>query len=93
VDGTAQTLSGIVDTNFFFTPDLGTPLTGSFASTSVPRRFTGTLSNELFPSDISVAYYIIDAAHGFFVETDSQDLGLLSFGYFGARTPVCPDCP
>jgi hypothetical protein len=93
VDGTAQTLSGIVDTNFFFTPDLGTPLTGSFASTSVPRRFTGTLSNELFPSDISVAYYIIDAAHGFFVETDSQDLGLLSFGYFAARTPVCSDCP
>lgn len=93
VDGTAQTLSGTVDTNFFFTPVLDTPLTGSFASTSLPRRFTGTLSNELFPSDVAVAFYIIDAAHGFFVETDSQNSGFLSFGYFAARDSVCPECP
>lgn len=94
VDSTALTLSGIVDTNAEFTPVPDTQLTGSFAPTDLPRRFTGTLSNELFfSSDISVAFYIIDSDHGLFVETDPPDLGVLTFGYFARRTPVCPDCP
>lgn len=93
-DAISQTLSGVVDTNTFFTPVLDTPLTGNFTSTSVPRRFTGTLSNQLFLlPDSSVAYYVVDAGHGFLVETDPAGFGVLMFGYFAARTPVCASCP
>jgi hypothetical protein len=92
VDGTAQTLSGIVDTNFLFSPALDTPLTGTFqtSQTGPANRFKGILSNQFFPADLSMAYYIIDPNHGFFVETDSLQV---SFGYFATRTPVCPKCP
>ncbi len=101
VDGTAQTLSGIVDTNFFFSPALNTPLTGTFqtSQTGPLNRFTGTLFNQFFPanmdnnSDIAVAYYIIDPNHGFFAETDPINTNAVTFGYFATRTPVCPTCP
>jgi hypothetical protein len=90
VDSTAQTLSGIVDTNFGFNPVPDTALNGSFHSTANLHRFTGTLSNQLFPAALCVAYYIVDPGHGFFVEADSVQL---SFGYFAARSPVCQGCP
>ena len=101
VDGTSQTLSGIVDTNFFFSPALNTPLTGPFqtSQTGPLNRFTGTLFNQFFPtnvdnnSDISAVYYIIDPNHGFFAETDSVNTNTVTFGYFATRTPVCPTCP
>jgi hypothetical protein len=89
-DPVAQTLAGIVDTNFQFSPAPDTPLTGTFASSATPNRLTGTLSNQFFPSNLAVAYYLIDSGHGFFVETDSFQL---SFGYFTARSPVCAGCP
>jgi hypothetical protein len=100
-DGTAQTLSGIVDTNFFFAPALDTPLTGNFqtSQTGPANRFTGSLFNQFFPtnvdnnSDIAVAYYIIDSNHGFFVETDSVNTSAVTLGYFATRTPVCRSCP
>jgi hypothetical protein len=94
VDTTAHTLSGIVDTNSSFFAQPNTPLTGSFQTTAISGRLTGTLSNELFPTDLAVAYYLIDSDHGFFVETDSLDIGgSLSFGYFARRSPVCQGCP
>jgi hypothetical protein len=94
VDTTAHTLSGIVDTNASFFAQPNTPLTGSFQTTAISGRLTGTLFNELFPTDLAVAYYLIDSDHGFFVETDSLDIGgSLSFGYFARRSPVCQGCP
>jgi len=89
VNGTAQTLVGIVDTNYVFSPAWDAPLTGSF-QTSGLHHFPGILSNQFFPSDLTMAYYMIDSGHGFFVETD---LVQVSFGYFAARTPVCQGCP
>lgn len=89
VDGTAQTLSGTVDTNYVFAPAWDTPLTGTFQPSGI-HHFPGILSNQFFPSDLTMAFYIIDAGHGFFVETDSVQV---SFGYFAARTPVCQGCP
>jgi len=72
-------------------------LTGSFQTSPIGGRLTGTLSNPLFPADLSLAYYLIDSSHGFFVETDGgpngENPGNLSFGYFATRTPVCQGCP
>jgi len=94
VDGVGQTLSGTVDTDSFFTPVPDTGVTGDFAATTVPRRFTGSLSNELLLfQPAAVAYYIIDSNHGLFVETDGLESGVLALGYFATRTPVCPGCP
>jgi hypothetical protein len=101
VDGTARTLSGIVDTNFSFSPALNTPLTGTFqtSQTAPLNRFTGTLFNQFFPTnidsnnDISVVYYIIDSNHGFFAETDTINTNAVTFGHFATRTPVCSTCP
>jgi len=100
VNGTAQTLSGTVDTNFFFSPALDTALTGSFqpSQTGPVNRFTGTLFNQFFPinvdnnNDISVAYYVIDPNHAFLVETDTINTNTVTFGYLATRAPVCPTC-
>jgi len=75
VDTTADTLAVIVDTNSRFFAQPSTALIGSFQATAISGRLTGTLSNELFPSDLAVAYYLIDSDRGFFVETNSLDLG------------------
>lgn len=99
VDGTAGTLSGIVDTNLFFSPQPNTALTGTFGTIPNTGRFTGKLTNTFFPTigsspnTLSMAFYLIDSGHGFFVETDSLSSGMLSFGFFATRTPVCQDCP
>lgn len=91
VNSTAQTLSGVVDTNFTLSPGWDTALTGTVQPTTVPNRFTGTMSNQYFlPGPISVAYYLFDSAHGFFVETDGAQS---SFGNFATRKPVCSTCP
>jgi hypothetical protein len=100
VDGTAQTLSGVVDTNLGFSALTDTPLTGSFGTISNSGRFTGQLSNTFFvptlgntPNTIAVEFYLIDSGHGFFIETDSLTSFVFSLGYFAARTPVCQGCP
>jgi hypothetical protein len=94
VDASAQTLSGLVDTNYFFSPIPNTVLTGSFNTIPNTGRFKGKLSNPQFPApSLGMAFYLVDSSHGFFVETDSLNIGTLSFGYLAARTPVCPGCP
>ena len=99
VNGTANTLSGIVDSNLHFSPQPDTPVTGTFVSVPSNGRFTGTLTNTFFPTPgtnantIAVTFYLIDPAHVLFIETDSLLTGELSFGYFAQRTPVCSSCP
>ena len=94
-NGTAGTLSGAVDTNFGFSPFIDSPLTGTFQTTSIVNRFTGTLSNEALPGGgpITTAFYLMDSTQGFFVETDSINTGNQMFGYFATRTPICKTCP
>ena len=99
VDGTAQTLSGVVDTNQGSSSLPDTALTGSFGTISNDGRFAGQLTNTFFPTPgntpntIAVDFYLIDPGHGFFIETDSLTSFVFSLGYFAARTPVCQGCP
>lgn len=99
VNGTAGTLSGVVDTNLPLSPQPDTTLTGTFSPIPSSGRFPGGLTNTFFPSlgstpkTLAVDFYLIDSAHGFFIETDSLLSGDLSFGYFATRAPVCPTCP
>jgi len=92
VDGSAGTLSGVVDTNLSFSPQPNTALTGSYGAIDPTGRFTGELSNAFFPTPgttpnaLAVAFYVIDPGHGFFIETDSLVSGELSFGTFATRT-------
>jgi len=99
VDGTAQMLSGVVDTNQGSSSLPDTPLTGSFGTISNSGRFTGQLTNTFFPTPgttpttIAVEFYLIDSGHGFFIESDSLTSFVFSLGYFAPRTPVCQGCP
>jgi hypothetical protein len=95
VDGTTKTLAGIADTNAFFVTGFDTALTGTFQSSqlSPSNRLPGITSNQYFTLDLPMAYYIIDANHGLFVETDTVDSGTVTLGYFATRNPVCPTCP
>lgn len=99
VTGSAQTLSGIVDTNFLLSSQPDTPLSGTFTTIPSDGRVPGTLTNTFFqaggntPNTIEVAYYLIDSGHGFIVETDSETTGLLLFSYYAPRTPLCQICP
>ena len=99
VDGTSDTLSGAIDTNLSFSAQPNTPLTGTFVTPTSTGRFTGALTNSFFPtvgsspSTLSMAFYLIDSGHGYFIETDSLTSGELSFGYFAPRSAVCPTCP
>ena len=98
VDGNARTLSGVVDTNLFLSPQPNTPLTGIFNAIANSGRTRGALTNTFFPSPASspdtlaVRYYFIDSEHGFFIESDSVSSGDLTLGYFAARSTVCPTC-
>jgi hypothetical protein len=92
VNGTAGTLSGILDTNFEFSPGWDSVLTGTSEASTTPNRLTGTMSNQyfVFQNPIQVAYYLIDSGHGFYVEND----GIApTFGYFATRNQVCSSCP
>jgi hypothetical protein len=105
-DGTGQinaissagTLSGVVDNNSAFTPTFDSPITGTYAAPLSNGRSVGTLSGTPFDfSPFAVDYYVINPTQGFFVETDlvnpTDPSGVVSFGYYGARTPVCAGCP
>lgn len=104
-DGTGQitamtsgeTLSGTVDNNSAFTPALDSPITGTFAGPLSNGLCAGTLTGtSLDFSPFAVDYYIINPNQGFFVETDlvnpNDPSGVVSFGYYSARTPVCTGC-
>jgi hypothetical protein len=92
-NGSAQTLSGTVDTNFFFAPAWDTPLTGTFQTDPVANRLTGTLANQWIASaTMNVAYYMIDSNHAYLIETDGNDTGQGTLGFVTNRTPVCSAC-
>jgi hypothetical protein len=95
--GTPDTLSGIVDQTLGFSPLGPNPITDGFQASPTSGRLTGTLSDTNFQSPLSIAIYLIDSNHAYFVETDGgasgANPGFLAFGYFASRTPVCPGCP
>jgi len=86
----AGTLAGVADMNLGFTA----AFTNAFNDTFQPPDVNGRIVGTLFNSSIAVVYYPIDAAHGFFVETDLVSPGTdqVSFGCYAARTPVCEGC-
>ena len=93
-----NTLSGTVDQTLGFSPLGPSPLTDGFQASAINGRLTGTLSDtNFFNNPLSVAFYLIDSSHGFFVETDGgageTNQGVLTFGYFAGRLPVCQGCP
>jgi hypothetical protein len=99
----SESFCGFVDTNSSFIPSPGPPATGNcnvsgtFGPIGSTGRFTGTLTDSAFlglPNNtVSVAFYPVDAAHLFLIETDLSTSDLSTFGYFSARTPVCSECP
>jgi hypothetical protein len=97
--GAPNTLFGTVDETLSFAPTDPSALTDGFQASAISGRLTGTLSdsNVFFTNPLSVAYYLIDSDHGFFVETDGganeTNPGFLTFGYFARRTPICTGCP
>jgi len=93
-DTTTNSVSGSVDTNSGFNPTFGNAVSGTFVSPLSNGRFPGSLASLVFESSpFANEYYAIDASHGFFVETDVTSSGVVSFGYYTARTPVCTGCP
>jgi len=98
-NGSSDSLSGVIDINLSFSAQPNTPLTGSFTTIASNGRSTGGLTNTFFPtpgtvpSTIAVAFYVVDAGHVYFIETDSLTSAELSFGYFAPRSPVCSVCP
>jgi hypothetical protein len=97
VNGSAQTLSGTVDTNYVLSSQPDTPLTETFGVIPSSGRVPGTLTNTFFQAGgntnvIATAFCLIDSGHGFVVETDSATTGLLLCGYFSRRTPLCQQC-
>jgi hypothetical protein len=96
-DSAAGTLSGLIDIDAGLNAQFGNPVTGTFATPS-SGRFKGTLDSAIFDSTpFAAEYYMVDSSHGFFVETDVVDpnfpTGIVSFGYYAARTPLCAGCP
>ena len=95
VNGSAQTLSGIVDTNFQLSALPDTAITGTFNAIPSTGRVPGTLTNTFFqaggntPNTVETAYYLIDSGHAFVVETDSATTGIL---LFGKRTRPSDEC-
>lgn len=87
-DPTAGTLNGVLDQNFYASPNLDAPITSTFTSTQTARRFLGDLNVQV--AQFTDVYYLVDSNHGFFVETDDVQATL---GYFATRSPVCKGCP
>jgi hypothetical protein len=91
-------LSGVVDINSSFSATFDNPLSGTFNSPSSNGLFTGVITGQVFDfSPFAADFYIIDQGHGFFVETDlvnpNNPSGVVTLGYYAARTPVCAGCP
>src|SRR5208337_1295017 len=98
-------LSGFADLNLAFSANIDQPFTGGFSTPASNGLFPGTLvgnnnivSSVVFTPQIAVDDYVIDAGHGFFVETDlvtqgAQQNGQVSLGYYAVRTPLCDGCP
>ena len=96
-NSTAGTLSGSIDANVSFNPTGANSMTGTFGTPTSNGRFSGTFSSAIFDfSPFTMEYYPIDSNHGFFLETDLVNppgpTGVVSFGYYAARAPVCAGC-
>jgi len=94
---TPPSLSGAVDINSNFAAAFDNPLSGTFNSPSSNGLFPGVLTGQAFDfSPFAADFYIIDPGHGFFVETDlvnpNDPSGVVTLGYYAARTPVCASC-
>jgi hypothetical protein len=99
-DVASKTLSGMMDTGSGL---FDNPLTGTFVAPGTNGRFAVGLSSQAFDfldpvaQSFATDFFAIDSNHGFFVETDLTDpnnpSGVVSFGYYAARTPVCAGCP
>jgi len=95
-----NTLSGAMDTS---TGTFNSPLTGTFAAPATNGVFNVDLGGQAFDfispatSFLTTDFFAIDPGRGFFVETDLTDpnnpSGVVSFGFYAARTPVCAGCP
>ena len=95
--GSADTFSGTVDQTVGFSPQGPNTLSAAFQSSGINGRLTGTISDvNFYNNPLSVAFYLIDSSHGFFVETDGgpdgANVGYLSFGYLSGRVPACSGC-
>ena len=93
----AGTVTGTIDANVGFNATTGNSLMGTFGAPTSYGRFPGTFSSAIFDfAPFAMAYYPIDSNHGFFLETDLVDpvapSGVVSFGYYAARAPVCAGC-
>lgn len=92
------TLSGAVDINLASSSAAFDNLfTGTFVAPAPNGRFAGTFTGQVFDvSPFTAEFYAVDPGHGFFVETDlvnpSAASGVVSFGYYATRTPVCATC-
>jgi len=92
------TLSGAVDINLASSSAAFDNLfMGTFVAPASNGRFAGTFNGQVFDvSPFTAEYYAVDPGHGFFVETDlvnpNAPSGVVSFGYYAARTLVCPTC-
>ena len=97
--GAPDTLFGTIDETLSFSPQGPTSLTDGFQASATSGRLTGTMSagSDFNNSTLTMAFYLIDSSHGFFIETDGgsgeTNQGGLTFGYFAGRTPVCQGCP
>jgi hypothetical protein len=97
VSSSDSTVSGSLDVNSGFNPTFNNPVTGTFQPI-LNGQFAGTLSSLVFDfSPFAADFYVVDANHGFFVETDLVDpngpSGTVTLGYYATRTPVCNGCP
>jgi hypothetical protein len=77
---------------------MANPFTGTYTAPASNGVFPATLTSQVFDfSPFAADFFIADQTHGFFVETDLLNpiapSGVVSFGYFAARTPVCSGCP
>jgi hypothetical protein len=91
------TLSGSLDVMAASSAALANPFSWTIAPPGSSGRFAGAFNGQVFGfSPFAVDYYIIDPSHGFFVKTDlanpNSSSGVVSFGYYAARTPVCATC-
>ena len=97
IDTTTNTLSGVVDVNTGFNPIPSQTVTGTIQAPQANGLVVGTLTGQssFFVSPFNVDYYIVDAGHGFFVETDllTAPQPTVTFGFYATRNPVCTGCP
>jgi hypothetical protein len=105
-DGTGQMTatsgnwSGVVDDNNAFTPTFDSPITGTYVAPQANGLSPLDTLSGAPPFDFSpfiADFYVINPTQGFFIETDlinpTTPSGVVTFGYYGARTPVCATCP